>query len=156
RPGRVVVKSAGNEFGMNGHAETSESQGAVSNLSWDSKDTHPRRGHIEAWFDSSMELRFCLETPHGSRTMHVDVNNPNVVREPLDNNLCSLILTQYHIDNGDSSVLIEIERSPSQRIHPGEWKLWIEGNSVPMHNHKIHLWVDRVSSASFAFHTTSR
>jgi Subtilase family len=60
-PGYVIVKSAGNEHGMDGHARLKIPKHSKDDLSWSSKAVKRDEDVIELWFKPSDELRFRLK-----------------------------------------------------------------------------------------------
>jgi endonuclease G len=65
-PGRIVVKSAGNERGKRGHAKVELLPNTADTLRWKSwTDPAWNRDRVELWWDSTNSFRFQLTAPSG-------------------------------------------------------------------------------------------
>lgn len=149
KPGRVVVKSAGNELGEGRHAMTTVLQGSVKDLRW---RTQPTPGYgptarpdvVELWFDSADQYSFRLHSPGGSVSPTVDASHRHREKceEFLGNgNFVRIILTRHHDDNSDASLTVQVESGNAVEIEKGEWTLEITGVSVPRRQ-PIHAWLE--------------
>lgn len=155
-PGRVVVKSAGNERGHGGHAATLVAEGAVTPITWDS--LAPRVGgfarwkdYIEVWYSGFDDIEFTLIDPAGRRTAVVSVDHL-FEQFTLGGNDCELELTPNHRDNGDNLLAIRIARSGSAAIQPGAWTLEMGGREVNALG-RVDAWVERDSARGVRFQT---
>ena len=72
KPGRVVVKSAGNEGDRQGHAELKPAAGATMKLPWTCEEGMWLRDRLELWWNSANLYRFSLTEPSGQTTDWVD------------------------------------------------------------------------------------
>jgi endonuclease G len=139
-PGFVIVKSAGNERGFAGHAQVQVFPG-LTQIKWTSSSAFRMQDYIEVWSSSADELAFTLIDPQGNRSEQVSLANP-AVNVPLGGNFCRLKLVQYHPDNGDTRLTLQIfpQGSPIQQ---GEWILEILGEEVRSRDGRVDAWVER-------------
>ena len=70
-PGRVVVKSAGNERDKKGHAKLAIPAGGADRLKWRCQPG-ASRVHLELWWHSANHYRFQLRSPSGDLSDWVD------------------------------------------------------------------------------------
>lgn len=144
-PGFVVVKSAGNERGNNGHKRVGSFQGRQT-IEWQSLDVDRPEDYVEVWYDGLDSNEFTLEAPNGDQTPVLSVANRDI-RKNLGGNACRMHLTRLHPDNGDNRVVITI--SPGREaIQIGTWKLHIDGVSVRSTGSHLHLWVERAQDVA--------
>ncbi len=148
--GIAIVKSAGNERGHGGHAQTTGFVG-ITDITWQSADDFRQKDYIEVWFSSLDSYEFKLTDPTGNTSTTVSEPNP-LVKEPLDGNFCTLNLTRFHRDNGDHQLQITIVPQ-QQPIQPGTWKLTITGTSILSNTARIDAWVERDNSRAIRFLT---
>jgi subtilisin family serine protease len=147
-PGFVVIKSAGNERGHKGHAAAVAMQGGISQIVWTSSADVREQDYIEVWFDGFDDIAFTLIDPAGNRSGTVSSSNLSEAAD-LGGNHCQLSLTRLHRDNGDNLMAINI-LSDTQLIQPGEWRLEMNGLSVPGGG-QVHAWVERDNVRGIAF-----
>lgn len=155
-PGFVIVKSAGNEFGHDGHAAVQAFAGGVVPIEWRANAVPRNEDYLEFWFSSADDLEFTLVAPNGSRCT-VDRTNPRAVQH-YPNGAVSmyLTLTRFHPDNGDSQLVVLIRNNqPNGTLTVGgEWRLEITGNAV-FSEGVIHGWVERDRARAVHFRTGS-
>ena len=147
-PGRVIVKSAGNERQALRHASLEVPQGGEFSLAWSTK----RKPHgdpaahdlLELWFPGENSYRFQLVSPSEKRSPSIDPTldpqhaNAN---EILGNgNRFAIRHRRYHQDNGYGSLRLEIFPDTAE-IEPGRWELFIEGLTV-IKGEPIHAWIE--------------
>jgi subtilisin family serine protease len=151
KPGRVIIKSAGNERNYNGHARFSMNQGATERLSWESKINHVGPDTIELWFQSCDKVRARLENPSGHLSRFVDLSNKNEEGQFSTGNKYEISYEQYHHDNGDSRLLVTIKKgSRNAGIEPGRWTLEIT-SPVVISQGVVNAWMERDDSRPIAF-----
>ena len=157
-PGRVVVKSAGNERTRDGHAEVSLLTGAVEFLDWqcDPVTFPPSRARFESWWRSANKYTFRLleplpldqwrqppppgAPPRGASAV-VDRSNPEVNGRFKGKGSYEVSFVPRHPDNGDSVLKVEVTNSLSQAA-PVFWTLEIAAQRVSEQGH-IHAWIER-------------
>jgi subtilisin family serine protease len=141
KPGRVVVKSAGNERGQRGHAVFSLR--TAERLRWTRKQQIVpwQYERIELWWNASDALRFRLGSPGGGWSDWVSDAKPDLAGRLTPGGMCTLQLTKRHIDNGDSQLRIEIG-DPGMGVMPGTWTLEIVGDKVATSG-TVHAWIAR-------------
>ena len=146
-PGRIIVKSAGNERGHDGHAKLTLASRKVDSITWHSDPKISRfQDIIECWFSAADECRFRLIDPNGQPSAVCDPSNPNVSGTiPGASNLHAIEYTRYHPDNGDSRLLVTIRPGQALNIDGGTWTLEIEGVQIRSKG-EMHAWVERENS----------
>jgi subtilisin family serine protease len=142
-PGLVIVKSAGNERGHDGHAKLVVAADSADTLTWSADATISRKEDLfELWFQASDELRFVLKDPAGNATPQVSWTNPAASGAFPSGNGYLLSYTRYHQDNGDSRLLVVVRPGTAGQIRGGTWTLEIETGRVPSAG-EVHAWVER-------------
>jgi len=139
KPGRVVVKSAGNERGKRGHSKLTVPAGGADGLGWKCPPQTPPV-QIELWWDSANKYRFQLKSPSGDLSEWVDRANPAPNGASMK---FQMNFVERHPDNGDSLLKIVVDNgfAPTE----SEWRLTIEAVQVPAQG-DIHAWVERAGS----------
>lgn len=151
-PGYVVVKSAGNEFGHDGHCCVQAFGGGVAIIKWSTTDMPRLEDYLEFWFPSDCDLAFQLIAPNGDRCS-VDHLSRNA-REPLNGITLDMTYTINHPDNGDSCVVIVVRAAGAALMLAGDWVLEIMGNEVHS-TCMVHGWVERDNARAVRFRTGS-
>jgi subtilisin family serine protease len=149
RPGRIVVKSAGNERGKGGHAKVTLPSHSIEQLRWNRAPGADYNERIELWWSSADEMEFRLSGPSGHRSEWVGTSRPTDNRTLPDAGPVSLTFTKRHIDNGDSQLLIELGDARASAAR-GEWLLEIKSAAVP-EGGEIHGWIERTQGTPTAF-----
>ncbi|MEM7801163.1 MAG: S8 family serine peptidase, partial [Chloroflexota bacterium] len=159
-PGLVIVKSAGNERGHDGHAKINATTNLIEMVSWSSKAVNRPKDYIEGWYDDFDDLEFCLIAPNGERSTSISFDpatdmptEPKIVSGLLGGNQYELRLTETHPDNGNSLIQIMVRRgvSPIKPILGGEWQLEVTGKQVVSHTGRVDFWIERDSRRSIKF-----
>lgn len=152
-PGLAIVKSAGNLRGGNYHAKIRLEAGYHDHIGWQTQDK-PGEDLIELWFESNQKFKLRLKHPNDNQqgpdgiTNWVSdwvsdwVNHQKLRTDKLfsTGELCTIDLTPYIKDNGDSRVLIRI--SSPKRITSGKWILEIDSKDCYRYG-DIHAWIER-------------
>lgn len=142
KPGRVIVKSAGNERYKNGHAKVPLKPKSKEAIAW---ERSPQGGvgteRIELWWSSADEVEFRLRNPRKLWTKWVgaDAEHEDTF---ADGDKYSLTHVRRHQDNGDSRLLIEITGRSGAPVEDGEWILEIRSGEVPLGS-ELHAWIER-------------
>jgi subtilisin family serine protease len=154
-PGYVVVKSAGNEFGHDGHASVQAFEGGVIPIEWQTTATPRREDYLEFWFSSSDDLKFTLVAPNGL-SCTADRATPAASRhDPNGTVSIYLNLTRFHTDNGDSRLVALARNNQGGSLTvAGDWRLEIHGNAV-FSEGRLHGWVERDNARAVHFSTGS-
>ena len=144
KPGRIIVKSAGNERQEGGHARMAIAPESRVDLSWESTKIHSGPDCVELWFQAADELTFRVIDPAGEETEPVsaDGQRDHTFRTF---NRCYVTYVKYHWDNGDSRLLVTINRGGASKVAIGTWRLAIESGRVRP-NTILHAWIERDSS----------
>ena len=147
--GLAIVKSAGNEWGLCGHAEVVAFEGGVVPLSWTTTTDLRASDNLEFWFDAADDLQFTLKAPGG---LAASVDLQSTFQRVTDKVLViELSLVRFHVDNGDSRLTIAVRSALGGFIDTaGEWSLDVLGRSIRAEG-VIHGWVERDSSRAVSF-----
>jgi endonuclease G len=155
-PGRVIVKSAGNERDTNGHAEVSLLPDSATALRWTCR-TRPDhvgppplwlRDRIELWWSSANEFRFRLREPNGQTSEWVDTAQAEA-NGKLRGVSFKLQLVRRHVDNGDSRLTVEVGTGFTP-IPAGTWAIEIESLKI-LEAGAIHAWIERRADSRSEF-----
>ena len=152
KPGRIVVKSAGNERGKRGHAKVELLPDSAESLTWKSlTDPGWNRDRIELWWESINSLRFRLSAPSGQQTEWVDEAHPTLKGRLTGGGPYRMEFVKRHPDNGDSRLAIELGTGPGLNLlAEGEWVLEIEAVKVRTAA-EVHAWLERGGSRPSEF-----
>jgi subtilisin family serine protease/tetratricopeptide (TPR) repeat protein len=142
KPGRVVVKSAGNERIKRGHAKLTVPPGGADDLVWRCMPGRSRAVNLELWWNSANEYRFQLRSPAGESSARVDRRHPAVEGHFTGQGQYRLEMVPSHIDNGDKLLRIRLTCGNSMRAEANRWTLAIEAARVRCAG-DIHAWVER-------------
>jgi endonuclease G len=150
KPGRVVVKSAGNERSQRGHAQFTVK--TAERLRWTRKQQLVvpwKFERLELWWSAGNALRFRLGSPAGAWSDWVSDATPDVSGTLKPGGVFQLQLIKRHIDNGDSQLRIEIG-DPTMGVMPGTWTLEILGDEVKTSG-TVHAWIGRGGGTASEF-----
>ena len=148
--GRVIVKSAGNERGHNGHATFAMAKNGRDTLDWESLRAHSGPDVVELWFRACDELKLRVIDPKKDATSWVEANGVEKGYFPSTGHHYHISHEKFHWDNGDSRVLATIERGYNSNIGTGNWHLEIESAEVPSDG-TVHAWLERDNDRSIRF-----
>src|SRR5262245_620561 len=108
KPGRIIMKPAGNERGLGRHATVAVAQGAAKELRWRSMNRSSQKPstaeeEIFVWFHHLNRYRFRLQPPGGTWSPPIDGDHREL-REYLSNdNFVSALLNPNRQETADSS-----------------------------------------------------
>lgn len=139
--GRVVVKSAGNERQNAGHAWVTLPPNSIESLRWRPANRKGYTERIELWWKSEDDIQFRLRDPAKNWTDWVGTESPECKGTFPDGGGYELSFTKYHVDNGDSYLLIELGNYTDDAIH-GNWMLEMRSGEI-FQGGKIHCWIER-------------
>jgi endonuclease G len=163
-PGRVVVKSAGNERARAGHAEVSLLAGAVEFLDWECDPAPFTRPRFELWWRSANKYSFRLLEPLPSAQWRqppvagappraasavVDRTNPDTEGKFKGKSSYRMSFVSRHPDNGDSVLKVDVSNGISQ-IASVFWTLEITAQRVTEQG-DMHAWIERDGPPSSKF-----
>lgn len=149
-PGLVIVKSAGNERGMGGHARLALSPNTKEVLRWTSRPIDRPEDVSQLWFRARDEIRFRLHSPGGDQTEQCDWAAQVITGSFGSGNSYQLSYQRRHQDNGDSCLLLVIRRGTATAIETGEWKLEIVSGQL-LSDGIVHAWLERDESRPVSF-----
>ena len=143
RPGRAVVKSAGNERDKRGHAQFTVPARSAETLEWRCPPGSPEV-LIELWWQGGNEYSFTLESPDADVSATLDRNNPDVSGEFKGYGPYRLQLVPNHPQNGHNLVKITAVNGATAR-QPTDWILTVTAVDV-LDNPSLHAWLERSGS----------
>jgi endonuclease G len=149
KAGRVIVKSAGNERGKDGHAKVTLPKDSVEILPWQCPMDASQVERMELWWSSADEFDFRLADPSGNWSGQVGTKTQPDETGTLNGVPYRLQFTPRHIDNGDSQLKVEIG-SRVAPISPGNWQLEIGSSNIP-EGGEIHAWLERGTGVPSSF-----
>jgi endonuclease G len=149
KPGRVIVKSAGNERHNGGHAKVTLLPSGLEVLRWIRDPQALVAERIELWWNSADEFEFRLGNPTGQWTSWVSNTNQKDAGAFSDGTAYKMEFTRRHVDNGDSLLQIKIGEGLAA-VTAGTWQLEILGKSVP-EGGDIHAWIERGAGKATSF-----
>lgn len=150
KPGRVVVKSAGNERDKGGHALLTVPTDGLDALRWQRSPDADAVERLELWWSSADQIAFRLRGPAAAHwTDWVDAAHPERSGSLPEGGPYRLVFTPRHVDNGDSLLAIELG-SDAAPAAPGEWALEAHGIDSP-EGGEVHVWIERSPGAPSRF-----
>lgn len=148
-PGRVIVKSAGNERHNGGHAKVTVSLGGKEFLTWTRDPQALVAERIELWWNSADEFEFRLGNPTGQWSKSVSTTNQKESGTFSDGTAYNMEFTRRHVDNGDSLLRIKIGEGLAL-VTAGTWQLEIIAKIVN-EGGDIHAWIERGAGKATSF-----
>ncbi len=143
-PGRVLVKSAGNEREFAGHARVAVKGKRLVRFESlvDARDRRSERFVIEGWFNACDELEIRLLDPTGAPTGAVSPASPTASGKLPSGDGFILTYTRFHHDNGDSRFLATVYAADFAGVAAGEWTIEVTGRSVRSDG-EMNFWLER-------------
>lgn len=137
---------------MRGHAKIILNSLSKDELTWESLDKERKQDIVELWFPNLGELRFRLKGPGADESWSGELNYSSIEVTGSTNfgNDFKMSYTKYHQDNGDSRVLITINKGRARRIKHGTWTLDIVSSKLA-DTLKIDAWVERINARPINF-----
>ncbi len=148
RPGRVVVKSAGNERNTRGHAVVPVAVGDAQ-LTWVRQPQDWKFERIELWWSSADTLTFKLRSPGGDWSAVVGLASPDVSETLQEGGPIHLQLNPRDPVSGDSQLRIEIGNGQAP-IQQGKWVLHIKVAEAKS-GEPLHAWIGRGGGVASEF-----
>lgn len=155
-PGRVIVKSAGNESRSARHAKVDLAQGVVQSISWialtrqgPAAPAHAANDVLEGWFSGANTFRFRVLTPDGAASPWLDREFAQIDELLANGNRLQGSLDQFHRSGGAQ---LHLEIAPGERgsLEEGRWTLEIEAQRV-VNLDPFHLWVEALPHRNLSF-----
>lgn len=142
KPGRVVVKSAGNERSNDSHAKVTVTPGGKGTLEWRPAGDLQWHGELQLWFASRNRHRFRLRSPNGELSDWVSSEQNKIEGEfPASRSGYQIEYTLRHKDNGDSLLHVRVTPGQDLGIRSYSWSLEIE--AIDVQDGVIHAWLER-------------
>lgn len=155
RPGRVVVKSAGNERDKLGHAKLTVPHRGADDLVWHCPPGGARQVELQLWWDPANTYRFRLWPPAGEKSAWVDRKNQTDNGYVRGHGEYELELIPLDTRHGAGTLRVTHMCGWSDRPVPDEWSLEVESISSRVAD-DIHAWVERgaLPTTTFVHHVT--
>lgn len=151
--GFVVVKSAGNERGHDGHARIQAALGFEMVIEWKSSTTPRGSDYLEFWYHSNDKLEFTLVDPAGNPSPTVTHTSRTGTLDSAGNRV-HLELTLNVPDNYEHRLVVRVNPVASP-IQVGIWTLKIVGVAFGKKKGRVDGWVERNDKRPVLFTTGS-
>ncbi|MEM8557282.1 MAG: S8 family serine peptidase [Bacteroidota bacterium] len=149
KPGRVVVKSAGNERSKHGHAKVTLLSYSSERLRWKRHASAGYTERLELWWSSADEVAFRLRDPFGAESPWVETAAPGAQGVFPNGGPYCLTFTKRHVDNGASLLLVELGDAIGDAA-TGEWEIEMHSGLV-RDGSAIHCWIERDNGTPSSF-----
>jgi len=142
KPGRVVVKSAGNEGEADCHVEAFVGQAKNGRIRWQRfPNSFPWADDIELWWPGVNEYTFTLESPNQSQSATVHLGQRKFEGVLQDTGV-RMVLSERVRDNGMNRLKVRIGGDMSI-VPDGIWSLIIHAPVIGNASLPIHAWIER-------------
>lgn len=149
-PGRVIVKSAGNERAKGGHARVTLLDGQVEKLVWRRAAGADPVERVELWWNANDTMRMRLGNPSGQWSEWVGAGAaPKAAGTFEQGGPYTMTFVRRHVDNGDSLLVLDLGSS-SMPAAAGDWQLEIWCIRAP-ENRTVHAWIERTGGVPSGF-----
>jgi len=142
KPGRVIVKSAGNEGEADCHVEAFVGQAKNGRIRWQRfPDTPLLADEIELWWPGVNEYTFTLESPDQSQSATVHLGQRKFEGVVQDTGI-RMVLSERVRDNGMNRLKVRVGGDMSM-VPDGTWTLMIHAPVIGNASLPIHAWIER-------------
>jgi nitrite reductase/ring-hydroxylating ferredoxin subunit len=141
KPGRAVVKSAGNLHAARSHASGRLVSGQTRQLAWRVRRRDTTENRIEIWHSSRDRLRARLRSPNDTWTDWVVPDGRFEQKANATIPHITIEAERFTALNGDTRISLSIESAPGQEIPAGNWIIEIE--AVEVHDGNLDAWIER-------------
>lgn len=150
KPGRVVVKSAGNERNKGGHARVPLSEGTEAILPWLAQsDRVGALDIVELWLPSRNALSLVLRSPSGEIAQAVSRSKPQVKDTFASGDRYELSYERYANDNAHTRIRVVVVPPPGASIEAGVWALEITPEGAV--KDELHAWIEKTCACPATF-----
>jgi subtilisin family serine protease len=139
-PGRIMVKSAGNEGDRSRHAMGTVPDGGSETIGLSATLNDQRDNVIDIWYPEVDRFGFRITPPGGAPTAVVNPNNSQVFNLPGGNSVF-VDSTTNNVNNNDNRIYVTISRGSAGSIQRGIWTITLIGQTV--NNGDFHAWIER-------------
>lgn len=150
KKGRAIVKSAGNERGLRGHAQLVMNSYSKESIKWNSSSLHRVKDFIEIWFPNNGNFKFRLKPPTDPWSEYIDISRLRIRENTRIGNEYRITYTPFDKDNGDSRIIISIFKGKAIDIETGVWELEIESTFLNDPT-TINAWIERKNNRPVSF-----
>ncbi len=144
RPGRVIVKSAGNETGWQIHAGGPIASGQTVPLEIRFEANDHEEDIVEVWFSGEDSIAVAVQTPGGTASEFVQPGG----EETLQTSAGNRVIVSSDLDaagTGDTRVTLIFSGGTAPFIQPGLWTILLRSGTVL--NGRYDAWIERTSRA---------
>lgn len=140
KPGRILVKAAGNGRGVGLHAAAAVKQDETLALPFNVPASHRRDDTLDIWYARGDLFDVAVQPPGGAPTAVVAPDSGKH-RMPLSNqNLVEIVSLTDDPANGDNNIHIHLQRHTAAAIEEGPWEILLTGRAVS--DGRFHAWLD--------------
>jgi len=142
RPGRAMVKSAGNAGDKAVHARGTVAQGATVEVVFEVPPGDDTPDTIDLWYSGSDEFAFELRTPKPASALSARVQPDTPARTlllPNGNEVFVESSTEYPF-NGDNRIYLQLLPGTKTYVESGTWHLVLTGTTVV--DGRFDAWIE--------------
>jgi subtilisin family serine protease len=140
-PGRVMVKSAGNEGARGRHASGTVGADSTQPVPFAVPSGRPFPLVIDIWYPGSDRFDFAITTPGGDTSQTVRAGEQNQRLRLANANRVFVDSDLGDPANGDNRIFVLIEAGGAPTIEPGNWALQLAGTEVT--SGQWDAWIQR-------------
>lgn len=144
-PGRVVVKSAGNEGELNRHAQGRLTPGASQKVKVRVPDD-VTQVVVDLWYPGSDRISLTISPPNGAQSAVVSPSNSLTLA--LSNGNSAFVDSDLNDPgNHDNRIFVVLQFGSDTTVERGDWTLTLTGTTIV--NGQWHAWIQRNSFSEF-------
>jgi subtilisin family serine protease len=139
-PGRIVVKSAGNDRGQPLHAQVfATASGASATLSV-SGSAAGRYFYVDGYYNATERLRVRVRTPNGTIIGPLSINTENAPWPGQTTTNGTVYVAHDSLTGGRKNIYIEVYSSAANRSMNGTWTITLLADQLGSANGEVDLW----------------
>lgn len=139
-PGRIVVKSAGNDRGKAIHAEVhATTAGAPVTLSV-ANSAKTRYFGVDGYYNASERIRVKLRTPNGTIIGPINLNTENAAWPGQSTGNGTVYMSHDSLDAARKEVYFEVSVDASNQTANGTWTITLIADQLGPANGEVDLW----------------
>ena len=139
-PGRIVVKSAGNDRGQPVHAQVFATPvGATATLTV-SGSASGRSFGFDGYYDASERLHVSVRTPNGTMIGPLALNTENAPWPGQSTQNGAVYMLHDSLDAGHRNVYLEVYCEQASKSMNGTWTVTVSADQLGAANGRVDLW----------------
>jgi subtilisin family serine protease len=139
-PGRIVVKSAGNDRGKAIHAQVfATTPGASATVSV-SGSAQFRYFEIDGYYNATERLRVRITTPNGTVIGPLSINTENAPWPGQSTNNGAVYVSHDSLDASRKNIYLQVECEQTNKSINGTWTLTLLADQLGPANGEVDLW----------------